>query len=97
MDFIAPKNSETLIPSVTGFVGPIGLPIPLSDDELDACKNIKETDGQIGCPIIAGEFYTYKMNLIIESLPASNMNVEVQVALRGDSGFLTCFMFPARI
>lgn len=98
MDFLAPTSSNTLIPSVTGFWGAISIPIPLSDDELDACKNIVDTGNQSkGCPIIVGEYYTYKMNLVIETLPASNLNVDVQVALRGDSGILTCFMFPARI
>lgn len=79
-------------------MGLIAIPIPLTEDELDACKNIIDTgDQKQGCPIIAGKFYTYKMNLVIESLQASDMNVDVQVALSGDAGTLTCFRFPARI
>lgn len=98
VDFIAPTSSKTLKPIVTGYLGAIAVPIPLPEDEIDACKNIIVTDKhKQGCPIIAGEFYTYNVSFIFESFPASNMNVDVQMALSGDMGTSICLRFSARI
>lgn len=97
MDFIATSASEKVVPSVVGKLGILNIPINLSEEAQIGCNSIYNSTGDLGCPIVAGEFYTYKMDLKIESLPISggNTKVDVQIALTGDSEILSCFAFPA--
>lgn len=97
MDFVATSASEKVLPSVVGKLGILNLPIVLTDEAQIGCNSIYNSTGDLGCPIVAGEFYTYKMDLVVESLPISggNTKLDVQIALTGDSEVLSCFAFPA--
>lgn len=97
MDFIAPTSSATALPSVIGFLGIVSIPIELDPEAQDGCNFIVDAAGSPGCPLVAGEFYTYKMDLVVESLPLTGINVDVEVALDGENGRQTCFRFPAAI
>lgn len=97
MDFTATSDSKAVVPSVTGKLGIISIPIDLSDEAKIGCNSIYNSTGDLGCPIVTGEFYTYKMDLLVESLPLSGINVDVEIALTGDSEVLSCFSFPAAV
>lgn len=97
LDFYADHDSEAVVPSVKGYLGIISIPLELSPEAQIGCDSIYDKSGELGCPLIAGEFYTYKMDLNVTSLPISGLDVDVEVALDGDNGRHSCFRFPAKI
>lgn len=97
MEFVAQTNAETVTPRVRATVSIITTDITLSEEALIGCNSIFDSAGELGCPLIAGETYTYKMDLLLESFPLpSPTNAKVEISLNSEVKE-TCFTFQAVI
>jgi len=98
-DFISDKDYTEVVNSVFGGIGIIR--VPFRDVHMkDACKDIvKKSDGTPGCPLAAGEEYTYKNTFpIIKSYPAVNVNVQYGINSGKDPVInVVCFTLPSKI
>lgn len=94
IDFIAGASSRTLSQNVKG---PWWLFPKSTEPKLIGCNSVFSSNGKLGCPLHAGELYTYKIEIVVQELNLSltDLNVNVEIGLDGEGGKLICFNFKA--
>lgn len=90
--FVAATSADAITPTIHIFIQDSVAIVPPTTIA-DGCANITP-----GCPIVAGNTYTYSVEVPSDNLPVSGVEVELDVELSVvsvESGeALTCFRFP---
>lgn len=97
--FVATVNAEKITPQIEASWHWL-LPsknLEIAKEDQNACKSITTLDGAPGCPVIAGQKYKYKMNVPVNSLPLTGIDVDVTFNLVSNRGLLSCFLFNASL
>lgn len=97
MDFVAQSDAAEVTPKVLAKISIITTEIALSDEAKIGCDSIFNAAGELACPLTAGETYTYKMDLLLESFPIpSPQKLTVEISLNSEVKE-ACFNFAADI
>lgn len=97
MKFTPTRDFKELMNNIQGILLDVPLPFP-GIYGTSACPHIYDAAGEnkVGCPLKAGETYTYKNGFDILSVYPT-VTVEVHCALSDSEGDAACFQVPARI
>jgi len=95
-DFVPDKDYDELTTAVFGGIGIIRVPFR-EVHGTNACKDVvRKSDSKPGCPVEAGQVYTYKNKFpILKSYPA--VSVQVQYGLNNGKNAVVCFNLPSKI
>lgn len=97
MKFTPNRDFKELTSDIQGIILDVPLPFPGYWGE-DACKHIYDATGKekVGCPLKAGETYTYKNNFNV--LPIyPTVSLVIHWGLTDSAGDAVCFRIPAKI
>ncbi|XP_015109258.1 ecdysteroid-regulated 16 kDa protein [Diachasma alloeum] len=93
--FVPNEDVDRLTTSVSATILGVRLPF-IGVDGSDACQNVYDADGKVGCPLKAGTEYYYKNGFpVLEIYP--KVKLVVSWALLGSSNPITCFEIPSKI
>ncbi|XP_055903663.1 ecdysteroid-regulated 16 kDa protein [Eupeodes corollae] len=97
MKVVPTRDFNELNNDISGILQNVPLPFP-GIYGTSACPNIYDAEGKkaVGCPLKAGETYTYKNSFDI--LPIyPTVTLEIHCGLGDTKGDAACFQIPARI
>ncbi|KAL1384629.1 hypothetical protein pipiens_013010 [Culex pipiens pipiens] len=91
---VSPVGSATATANIVARLAGLDTGFQIPDPLRDACQV-----GLVGgCPIVAGNAFTYTLNDLSLDAPARGVQVEIEVSLAGDGGSaLACLRFNAVI
>ncbi|XP_058451848.1 NPC intracellular cholesterol transporter 2-like [Malaya genurostris] len=92
---VSEQNTDTLTAHISIRAAGLEIPFPIPDDLKDAC----ETGTAPGtCPVSIGQEFDYTLDYEGDPVPISNVTVQIEVGLAGDSGEdVTCIAFEVFI
>lgn len=92
--FIPEFDTATVTPQLFGVMDALEMGMPLPDEMADGCAHIAE-----GCPLIAGNEYTYSVEIALGmEFPVSDIELVLELLLLSDDGeILVCIAVDALI
>lgn len=92
--FIPEFDTNTVTPQLYGLMENVDMEMPLPDEMADGCADIAE-----GCPLIAGNQYTYTVEIPLGmEFPVSDIELIFELLLLSDDGeILVCIAVDALI